>query len=82
MINLAVSLAEGGTPQQVAVDHALMKEGSSPRTPRPGARITSGAENRNNPASTQSSGIPANNRDARMSAARAAVNWAKGQKLS
>jgi hypothetical protein len=82
VITLAAKLAESGTPQEVAVEHALMKSGSAPRTPRPGARITSGAESRNNPASTQSSGLPASNRDARLSAARAAMNWAKEQKLS
>ena len=82
VVSLAKELVENGTPQEVAVEHSLLKAGSAPRTPRPGARITSGAESRNNPASTQSSGIPASNRDARISAARAAVNWAKEQKLS
>jgi hypothetical protein len=82
VVSLAKDLANSGTPQKVAVEHSLLKAGNAPRTPRPGARITSGSTSRNNPASTQSTGIPASNRDARMTAARAAVNWAKEQKLS
>ena len=81
VVKMATDLASSGTPQKVAVEHSLLKAGNVSRTPRPGARITSGAESRNNPASTQGQGVPASNRDARMTAARAAMNWAKEQKL-
>tara|TARA_R110002020_G_scaffold21899_2_gene74342 strand:+ start:184 stop:1119 length:936 start_codon:yes stop_codon:yes gene_type:complete len=82
VIELANELREQGSPPAIAVEHALLKLGNEPtRSPRPGARLTSGAEGRNNPNSVKQSVSDANNsNEARLLAARAAMNWkSKGQ---
>ena len=55
-VNMANELKEKGVPDEVAVEHTLMKLGkdTGPRVPRPGAQITAGAAERNNPASVPS----------------------------
>ena len=77
VIELANRLREKGSPPEVAVEHALLKLGNEPtRSPRPGARLTSGAEGRNNPNSVKQGVLDANNsNEARLLAARAAMNW-------
>ena len=84
-ISLATELRDKGTPEEVAVEHALLKIGrNQTRTPRPAARITSGAESRNNPESAPggSNLQSSTNHEARQLAAREALNWAKSQKLT
>ena len=81
-IELANQLRKKGTPTEVAVEHALLKAGKRKRTPRPGAQLTSGAESRNNPASVRNSTVPASAREARLSAARQAINWSTKNRLS
>ena len=83
VVELANELKGKGVPPEVAVEHALLKAGSTtPRAPRPGATLTSGARSQNNPASGSRSGIgSANPRDARLIAARAAMNWQAKTKL-
>ena len=80
LIGEAFQLRESGTPQKVAVEHVLLKRGGSvaERAPRPGAQITAGAESANNPASSKGlHDFGTSSADARLGAARAAVNWAK-----
>lgn len=82
IITLANELREQGTPQEVAVEHALLKAGVKKRAPRPAARLTSGAESRNNPASTpQSVNNAGSPNEARQLAAREAVNWLRSSKV-
>ena len=80
-VNLAKELKEKGVPPQVAIEHAMLKLGknSGPRVPRPGAQITSGAAERNNPASVPSAQTryANSNRQARTMAAQEALLWAK-----
>jgi len=81
VVTLANELRGQGTPQEVAVEHALLKAGVKKRAPRPAARLTSGAESRNNPASTpQSVNSAGSSNEARMFAAREAVNWLRNSK--
>jgi len=82
-LKLANELREKGTPQGVAVEHALLKHGAAKkRTPRPGAKITAGAESANNPASVQgNTDFGTTAADARMAAAQAAMNWRKRSEL-
>jgi hypothetical protein len=80
VIEEATKLRESGTPQGIAIEHVLLKRGGSveERAPRPGAQITAGAEGANNPASSRGhTDFGTTSSDARMGAARAAVNWAK-----
>ena len=79
VVALAQKLQQQGTPIEVAVEHALMKAGNpTARSPRPGARLTSGAESRNNPESIkQSVNNARDSGEARTLAARAAINWQK-----
>ncbi|MAH50554.1 hypothetical protein CMI37_32330 [Candidatus Pacearchaeota archaeon] len=83
-VNLAKELREKGVPPQVAIEHAMLKLGKNngPRVPRPGAQITSGAAERNNPASVPSAQTryANSNRQARTSAAQEALLWAKQQR--
>tara|TARA_R100001082_G_scaffold104280_1_gene75503 strand:+ start:536 stop:1465 length:930 start_codon:yes stop_codon:yes gene_type:complete len=81
-IEIANALRSKGTPSEVAVEHALMKAGKRKRAPRPAAQLTSGAENRNNPASVRGAQAPRNPREARLSAAREAVNWSAKNRLT
>lgn len=83
VVLLANKLLQSGTPPEVAVEHAVMKHGDiKTRAPRPGARLTSGAESRNNPESiTQDSFKTGFEHEDRMKAARAAMNWSAGSKL-
>ena len=82
VVTLANELREQGTPQEVAVEHALLKAGVKKRAPRPAARLTSGAESRNNPASTpQSVNNAGSSNEARMFAAREAMNWSRTSKV-
>lgn len=83
VVALANQLMEAGTPAEVAVEHAVLKHGGpQTRAPRPGARLTSGAESRNNPESiNQDSFKTGFAREDRMVAARAAMNWRAGSKL-
>tara|TARA_R100001129_G_scaffold24902_1_gene16207 strand:+ start:9735 stop:10661 length:927 start_codon:yes stop_codon:yes gene_type:complete len=77
---LANSLREKGTPQEIAVEHALLKHGEKKRAPRPAAKLTAGAESANNPASSRSYiDFGTNSTDARFAAAQAAVNWQRRQ---
>lgn len=80
LVQLADELRQRGVPTEVAVEHARLKLGGveTKRVPRPGARITAGAEGRNNPASTPGSSLHYANtsREARSLAAREALNWA------
>ena len=83
-VNMANELKEKGVPDEVAVEHTLMKLGkdTGPRVPRPGAQITSGAAERNNPASVPSeqTRYANSNRQARTMAAQEALTWAKQQR--
>tara|TARA_R110000824_G_scaffold10774_3_gene47205 strand:- start:88 stop:1044 length:957 start_codon:yes stop_codon:yes gene_type:complete len=83
-VTMANELKERGVPAQVAIEHAMLKLGKDkgPRIPRPGAQITSGAAERNNPASVPSSQTryANSNRQARTSAAQEALLWAKQQR--
>ena len=84
-LNLAKELREQGTPQKVAIEHALLKGGGKmkKRDPRPGAKLTSGAEATNNPASSQAyTDFGTNSNDARRAAAQAAVNWRNRKSLT
>ncbi|QDP58806.1 MAG: hypothetical protein Unbinned80contig1000_15 [Prokaryotic dsDNA virus sp.] len=75
---LANSLREKGTPQEVAVEHALLKHGEKKRAPRPAAKLTAGAESSNNPASSRDYiDTGTNSTDARFAAAQAALNWSR-----
>jgi len=83
VIGLATELKGKGVPPEVAVEHAIMKSGSASHPPRPGARLTSGAESRNNPASVSQSAYDTNNpNEGRLLAARAAMNWKAKNNLS
>lgn len=84
VVALAKELKDRGIPSEVAVEHAVMKFGSeSTRTPRPGARLTAGAESRNNPASVKQSVNDASTAgEARLFAARAAMNWQSKNKFA
>jgi hypothetical protein len=76
VVQLANELKEKGVPPNVAVEHAMLKAGSLARTPRPGAQMTSGARSRNNPESARTTVNDAtSSREARLFAARAAMNW-------
>jgi len=83
-VTMANELKEKGVPAQVAIEHAMLKLGkdTGPRIPRPGAQITSGAAERNNPASVPSAQTryANSNRQARTSAAQEALLWAKQQR--
>tara|TARA_Y100000310_G_scaffold312093_1_gene359067 strand:- start:210 stop:1166 length:957 start_codon:yes stop_codon:yes gene_type:complete len=83
-VNMANELKEKGVPDEVAVEHTLMKLGkdTGPRVPRPGAQITAGAAERNNPASVPSAQTryANSNRQARTMAAQEALTWAKQQR--
>ena len=80
VIDLANSLLEKGTPAAVAVEHAFLSLNAQVRTPRPAARLTSGAESRNNPESISHESFANNDpREARFSAARAALAWKQKQ---
>ena len=81
-IEIADALRLKGTPSEVAVEHALMKAGKRKRAPRPAAQLTSGAENRNNPASVRGAQAARNPREARLNAAREAVNWSAKNRLT
>tara|TARA_R110002051_G_scaffold82223_3_gene146774 strand:+ start:121 stop:1062 length:942 start_codon:yes stop_codon:yes gene_type:complete len=83
VLSLARKLVQQGTPSGVAVEHALIKAGNpTKRTPRPGARLTSGAESRNNPESIKQSVNSARDpSEARTLAARAAINWQKKKRV-
>ena len=81
-IEIANTLRQKGTPSEVAVEHALMKAGKRKRAPRPAAQLTSGAENRNNPASVRGAQASRNPREARLNAAREAVNWSSKNRLT
>ena len=84
-LKLAKELREQGTPQNVAIEHALLKGGGKmkKRDPRPGAKLTSGAEATNNPASSQSyTDFGTTSNDARRAAAQAAMNWQKRKALT
>ena len=80
-VTMANELKENGVPPQVAIEHAMLKlgKGREPRIPRPGAQITSGAAERNNPASVPSTQAryANSNRQARTMAAQEALLWAK-----
>ena len=80
VLNLANSLLEKGTPASVAVEHAFLSLNAQVRTPRPAARLTSGAESRNNPESVSQESFATNDpREARFAAARAAMAWKQKQ---
>lgn len=81
---LAQELKDRGVPSEVAVEHAVIKIGStSTRNPRPAARLTSGATSRNNPESVKQTVNNANTPgEARLMAARAAMNWQSKNKLT
>ena len=83
VLSLARKLVQQGTPSGVAVEHALIKAGNpTKRTPRPGARLTSGAESRNNPESIKQSVNSARDpSEARTLAARAAINCQKKKRV-
>lgn len=81
-IEIANALRLKGTPGEVAVEHALLKAGKSKRNPRPAAQLTSGAENRNNPASVRGTQASRSPREARLLAAREAVNWSNKNRLT
>lgn len=83
VVEMATKLKESGTDQALAIEHAMLKvtEPSGRKDPRPGAKLTAGAESKNNPASTRAFNNPANPREALSSAARAAVNWRRDQDL-
>ena len=83
VIELASELKEKGVPPEIAVEHAIMKTGATtPRKPRPGAQLTSGAKSQNNPASARRSiNNASSSREARLMAAREAVNWRSKNKL-
>ncbi len=83
VVELAGQLKSRGVPPEVAVEHAMMKIGTAvSRKPRPGAQLTSGARSQNNPASTNRSiNSAGNSREARLMAAREAVNWRSKTKL-
>ena len=83
VVKLANKLRNEGTPIGVAVEHALMKAGNpTRRAPRPGARLTSGAESRNNPESIKQSVNNARDpSEARTLAARAAINWQRKNRI-
>jgi len=83
VLSLASKLVQQGTPVGIAVEHALIKAGNpTKRTPRPGARLTSGAESRNNPESIKQSVNNARDpSEARTLAARAAINWQKKKRV-
>ena len=82
VVGFANSLKEQGVPPDVAIEHSLMKLGATQRRPRPGARLTAGAESRNNPASTkQTVNNAGSSNEARLLAARAAVNWRTKNKV-
>jgi len=77
VVMLANELHASGTPDEVAVEHAIIKLGNAKaRSPRPGARLASGAEGRNNPESAHEGSFKTGfeNED-RVMAARAAMNW-------
>ena len=77
-LQLAKDLHKKGTPQDIAVEHTLMKFGQKKRAPRPGAKLTAGAESSNNPASSRGyTDFGTTAQDARFAAAQAAVNFAK-----
>ena len=83
-MKLANELRTTGTPQKVAVEHALLKNGGmKKRKPRPGAKITAGAESANNPATGNKgyTDFGTNSADARIAAAQAAVHWNKRSEL-
>lgn len=85
VVALATELRGNGAPADMAVEHALLKLGSVvTRTPRPAAKITSGAESRNNPESAPGGTVhhAKSNNEARQLAAREALNWRKSQKLT
>lgn len=77
LLGLATRLREQGTEPSLAIEHATLKLGELVnRKPRPGAKMTSGAESRNNPESIRKDITQANNsREARTMAAREAMNW-------
>ena len=80
VIDLANGLLEKGTPPAVAVEHAFLSLNAQVRTPRPAARLTSGAESRNNPESISQESFAKNDpREARFAAARAAMAWKQKQ---
>lgn len=83
VVEMATKLKEEGTDQALAIEHAMLKitEPSGRKSPRPGAKLTAGAESKNNPASTRAYTNPSNPREALSSAARAAVNWRRDQDL-
>jgi hypothetical protein len=79
VVEMATKLKEGNANQELAVEHALLKVGESTgrSAPRPGAKLTAGAESKNNPASVSGQLETANPKEARSQAARAAMNWAR-----
>ena len=79
VVELATKLKEGNANQELAVEHAMLKVGESTgrSAPRPGAKLTAGAESKNNPASVSGQLETANPKEARSQAARAAMNWAR-----
>jgi len=83
VVELATQLREQGASHNLAFEHALLKAGTSKarKAPRPGAKLTAGAESKNNPESTVGDTMPRTSKDARFNAARAAVNWRKEQGL-
>lgn len=83
VVEMAAQLREQGASHNLAFEHALLKAGTSKarQAPRPGAKLTAGAESKNNPESTVGDTMPRTSKDARFNAARAAVNWRKEQGL-
>ena len=82
---LAAELKSKGMDEALAIEHATLKlgGGEAQRQPRPGARMTSGAESRNNPESIRKDITHANNnREARSLAAKAAMEWQARNRVS
>jgi len=80
VLSLATDLLQRGTPSAIAVEHALLSLNAQARTPRPAARLISGAESRNNPESASQESFANNDpREARFAAARAAMQWKQQQ---
>ena len=85
VVALATELKKGGARPELALEHAFLKLGAvnAPRQPRPGARMTSGAESSNNPESIRKDVTHANNnREARSLAAKAAMEWQARNRVS
>ena len=85
VVDLATELKKSGVKPELALEHAFLKLGAvnAPRPPRPGARMTSGAESSNNPESIRKDITHTNNnREARSMAAKAAMEWQARNRVS